>query len=215
MRNSSRIIGVSGNSVMPSTIKRVFDFMFALLGLIILSPVLLVLSIMIKLSSRGAVFYSQYRVGRHGELFKLVKFRTMMKDAEKMDGGSITVAGDKRVTPVGGILRRWKLDELATLWNVLKGDMSFVGPRPDVPGYADQLEGEARKILSFRPGITGTSTLKYRNEEQLLASVSDPEKYNDEVIFPDKIRINLDYIDNWSFWGDIYIIFKTLLPKES
>ena len=126
MRYSSRIIGAYDNFAMPYVMKRIFDFTFALLGLITLSPVLLVLSLTIKLSSRGAVFYSQYRVGRHGELFKLVKFRTMVKGAEKMEGGSVTIAGDKRVTPVGGILRRWKLDELATLWNVLNGDMSFV-----------------------------------------------------------------------------------------
>ena len=160
------------------------------------------------------VLYSQKRVGKQGGLFTLYKFRTMVHNADTMSGGSITVENDDRITTIGKLLRRWKLDELPTLWNVLKGDMSFVGPRPDVPGYADKLVGESRRILEIRPGITGPATLKYSNEEKLLADVDNPKKYNDEVIFPDKVKINLEYMDNWSLWMDIKIIFKTIFRKN-
>ena len=138
----------------------------------------------------------------------------MVQGVGKMGTGPITIAGDKRITSVGRFLRRWKLDELPTLWNVLKGDMSLVGPRPDVPGYADNLEGEYRRVLEMRPGIAGPATLKYSNEEKLLAEVDDPKKYNDEVVFPDKVRINLEYMDNWSLWKDIKIIFKTIFRSN-
>ena len=194
--------------------KRLFDFTFAILGLIILSFPLIILSLIIIIFSPGPVLYSQKRVGRQSRLFTLYKFRTMVHNADKMPGGSITVANDGRITVIGKSLRRWKLDELPTLVNVLKGDMSLVGPRPDVPGYADKLESFDRRILELRPGITGPATLKYANEEQLLASINDPEKYNDEVIFSDKVKMNLDYLDNWSFWMDIKIIFKTIFRKN-
>ena len=193
--------------------KRLFDFTFAIFGLTILSPVLIILSLII-ITSPGTVLYSQKRVGRQGRLFTLYKFRTMVHNADTMSGGSITVENDDRITAIGKLLRRWKLDELPTLWNVLKGDMSFVGPRPDVPGYADKLEGESRRVLEMRPGITGPATLKYANEEKLLADVDNPKKYNDEVVFPDKVQINLEYMDNWSFWKDIKIIFKTVFRKN-
>ena len=160
------------------------------------------------------VLYSQKRVGKQGGLFTLYKFRTMVHNADTMSGGSITVENDDRITAIGKLLRRWKLDELPTLWNVLKGDMSFVGPRPDVPGYVDKLVGESRRVLEIRPGITGPATLKYANEEKLLAGVDNPKKYNDEVIFSDKVQINLEYMDNWSFWKDIKIIFKTIFRKN-
>lgn len=127
------------------------------------------------------------------------------------DGCSISVAGENRITPFGAKLRHYKLDELPELWNVLVGDMSFVGPRPDVPGYADKLSGEDRAILSLRPGITGPATLKYRNEEELLASVSNPVEYNDTVIFPDKTRINMEYLKDHNLLGDVKIIMKTIL----
>ena len=194
--------------------KRLFDFTFAIFGLTILSPVLIILSLLIIITSPGMVLYSQKRVGKQGGLFTLYKFRTMVHNADTMSGGSITVENDDRITAIGKLLRRWKLDELPTLWNVLKGDMSFVGPRPDVPGYADKLEGESRRILEMRPGITGPATLKYSNEEKLLAGVDNPKKYNDEVIFSDKVQINLEYMDNWSFWKDIKIIFKTIFRKN-
>ena len=193
--------------------KRLFDFTFAIFGLTILSPVLIILSLII-ITSPGTVLYSQKRVGRQGRLFTLYKFRTMVHNADTMPGGSITVENDDRITAIGKLLRRWKLDELPTLWNVLKGDMSFVGPRPDVPGYADKLEGESRRILEIRPGITGPATLKYSNEEKLLAEVDNPKKYNDEVVFPDKVKINLEYVDDWSLWMDIKIIFKTIFRKN-
>jgi len=193
--------------------KRLFDFTFAVLGLTILSPVLIILSLII-ITSPGPILYSQKRVGKQGRLFTLYKFRTMVNDADTMSGGSITVENDDRITGNGKLLRRWKLDELPTLWNVLKGDMSFVGPRPDVPGYADKLKGESRRVLEMRPGITGPATLKYANEEKLLAEVDNPKKYNDEIVFPDKVQINLEYVDNWSFWMDIKIIFKTVFRKN-
>jgi lipopolysaccharide/colanic/teichoic acid biosynthesis glycosyltransferase len=129
-------------------------------------------------------------------------------------GSSISVKGESRITPLGAKLRKYKLDELPELWNVLIGDMSFVGPRPDVPGYADKLEGEDRRILLLKPGITGPASLKYRNEEELLAQQEDPQKYNDEVLFPNKVRINIEYLDHWSFWNDIKIIIYTLLGKD-
>ena len=129
-------------------------------------------------------------------------------------GSTISVKGESRITPVGAILRQYKLDELPELWNVFKGDMSFVGPRPDMPEYSKKLVGEERKILELRPGITGPATLKYANEEELLISIDDPQKYNDEVIWPDKVRINLDYYHNRSFFGDILIILKTLFGRE-
>ena len=193
--------------------KRLFDFTFAILGLTILSPVLIILSLII-ITSPGPTLYSQKRVGRQGRLFTLYKFRTMVHNADTMSGGSITVENDDRITVIGKLLRRWKLDELPTLWNVLKGDMSFVGPRPDVPGYADKLVGDNRRILELQPGITGPATLKYSDEEKLLADVDNSKKYNDEVIFPDKVQINLEYMDNWSFWMDIKIIFKTIFRKN-
>jgi len=194
--------------------KRLFDFTFAILGLIILSPVLIILAIIIIIISPGTALYSQKRVGRKGRLFTLYKFRTMVQNADTMPGGSITVKDDRRITAIGKFLRRWKLDELPTLWNVLKGDMSFVGPRPDVPGYADKLEFNDRRILNLRPGITGPATLKYSNEEQFLAEVDNPKKYNDEVIFPDKVKINLEYMDNLNLWMDIKIIFKTIFRSN-
>jgi len=191
-------------------VKRFFDFTVAGLGLLILSPVLIIAALVIKFTSTGTIFFCQGRIGRDGRKFKLVKFRTMVKMAENQGTGPVTIAEDPRITPGGKFLRKWKLDEIPTLWNVLKGDMSFVGPRPDVPGYADKLEGEYQRVLEIRPGITGPATLKYANEEQLLAGVDNPKQYNDEVIFPDKVRINLEYMDNWSLWKDIKIIFKTI-----
>jgi lipopolysaccharide/colanic/teichoic acid biosynthesis glycosyltransferase len=130
------------------------------------------------------------------------------------DGSSVSVAGDARITPLGEKLRRYKLDELPELWNVLIGDMSFVGPRPDVPGYADALTGDDREVLKLRPGITGPASLKYRNEEELLAKVEDPQRYNDEVIFPDKVRLNRYYLHHYSFWMDLKMIFATVLGRK-
>ena len=194
-------------------LKQFFDRFASLIGLMVLWPLMLVIAILIAVRMPGGpVLFRQQRVGRGGRLFTLVKFRTMLPSSP---GSTVSVAGDPRITPLGVTLRRLKLDELPELWNVLRGDMSLVGPRPDVPGYADRLTGDDRRVLSLRPGITGPATLKYRNEEQLLASHPDPQLYNDTVIFPDKVRINLEYLDNRSFMGDIRIILQTLLPSTS
>lgn len=188
--------------------KWLFDRIMSFVGLIVLSPVLLVVALLIRVKMPGGpVLFRQKRVGKDGELFTMVKFRSM---SVAHGGSSVSVAGESRITPLGAKLRKYKLDELPELWNVLVGDMSFVGPRPDVPGYADKLVGEDRVILKLRPGITGPASLKYRNEEELLAGVDDPQTYNDTVIFPDKVRINKEYYYNWSFRKDIRYILQTV-----
>jgi len=184
-----------------------FDRIVALLGLIVLFFPLIIIGILIKLDSPGPVFFFQTRIGKDAKPFKICKFRTMTHRAK---GGSITTSVDPRVTRVGHWLRHSKLDCLTELINVLIGQMSFVGPRPDVPGYADQLQGDDRRILQLRPGITCPASIKYRNEEELLAQQADPKWYNDNVIWPDKVKINLDYLDHWSFMGDIKMIFITI-----
>lgn len=189
-------------------IKFLFDRIAALCGLVVLSPVLLVVAILIKIKMPGGpVIFKQKRVGRNGKLFTMCKFRSM---TVAHSGSSISVAGESRITPLGAVLRKYKLDELPELWNVLIGDMSFVGPRPDVPGYADNLVGEDRLVLKLRPGITGPASLKYANEEEILAQVPNPQQYNDEVIFPDKVKVNLNYYHNHTFFGDIKLIFQTI-----
>lgn len=189
-------------------LKDIFDIVCSFLGLLFLWPVLLIVAILIKIKMPGGpVIFKQQRVGKDAKLFTMYKFRSM---TVAHSGSSVSVAGESRITPLGVKLRKYKLDELPELWNVLKGDMSFVGPRPDVPGYADKLEGEDRLILKLRPGITGPASLKYANEEELLAQVDDPIKYNDEVIFPDKVKINLEYYYTHTLWGDIKLIFKTV-----
>ena len=189
-----------------------FDRFMALAGLSVLWPVLLVVAILIMIKMpEGPVIFRQQRVGRGGKLFTIYKFRTMIVGH---DGSSVSVAGQSRITPLGAMLRKYKIDCLPELWNVLIGDMSFVGPRPDVPGYADQLQGEDRKILMLRPGITGPASMKYRNEEELLDKQADPQKYNDDVIFPDKVRINRYYLHHYSFLKDIKIILCTILGRR-
>jgi lipopolysaccharide/colanic/teichoic acid biosynthesis glycosyltransferase len=198
----------AGNLILMNRIaKYLFDRVFGLIGLVVLLPVLVSVGMVILLRDGWPVFFIQRRVGRNGRLFRMVKFRTMQRN----DGrNTVSVKGDSRITVTGAFLRRYKLDELPELWNVLIGQMSFVGPRPDVPGYADKLQGEDRKILRLRPGITGPATLRYANEEELLTKVEDPQRYNDEVIFPDKVRINLAYYQKNSLAGDIRIIIQTL-----
>lgn len=156
----------------------------------------------------GPVFYKQKRIGRHGKPFTIYKFRTMIN---RHNSSPVSVKGQARITPLGAVLRKYKLDVLPELWNVLIGDMSFVGPRPDVPGYADKLTGKDRLILSVKPGITGPASIKYANEEELLSGQSDPIAYNDKVIFPDKVRINLAYMKHRDFWLDLKIIITTVL----
>ena len=188
--------------------KRLFDFTCSLAGLFLLSPLILLLAIVVKVTSKGPVFFIQERVGKDGKIFKMIKFRTMFVAQES--SSTISIKGDIRVTKIGVFLRRYKLDELPELINVLLGHMSLVGPRPDVPGYSDKLVGEDRNILELRPGITGPASLKYSNEEEILGKQKNPKAYNDEVIYPDKIRINLEYYNNQSIWLDIKIIFATI-----
>lgn len=162
----------------------------------------------------GNFIFLQERIGQYGKKFYIYKIRTMKAGSDN-NNMFVTTANDNRILPFGKWLRKTKLDEIVELVNVLKGEMSFVGPRPDVEGYADKLEGEDRKVLELRPGITGPASLKYINEEEILAKVDNPQQYNDEIIFPDKVRINLDYYYNRTFWGDIRIILKTVFYNHS
>ncbi len=184
----------------------------AFVGLVVLSPILFVVWILIRIKMPdGPAVFTQKRVGKGGRLFTMYKFRSM---SAHHSGSTVSVAGESRITPLGAKLRRYKLDELPELWNVFIGDMSFVGPRPDVPGYADKLEGDDRRVLQLRPGITGPASLKYRDEEVLLAAQANPQEFNDKVIYPDKVRINLYYLDHYSFVVDIKMIIATVLGKR-
>ncbi len=188
--------------------KWLFDRIMSLVGLIVLSPVLLVVAILIRVKMPdGPVLFKQERVGKGGKPFTIYKFRSM---SVAHGGATISVAGESRITPLGAKLRRYKLDELPQLWNVFIGDMSFVGPRPDVQEWIDKLNDEEREVLSLRPGITGPASLKYNHEEELLQQAENSLAYYEEVIFPDKNRINLEYLHNWSFWRDIQYIFQTI-----
>ena len=189
-------------------IKRFFDLTSSFTGILVLLPLMLVISIVIKLDSKGPVFFKQKRVGKDGKLFTMIKFRSM--SVVQKSKSTVSVKGDVRITKVGAFIRKYKFDELPELWNVLLGQMSIVGPRPDVKGFADELQGEERLILELRPGITGPASLKYVNEEELLSHQENPEKYNNEVIYPDKVRINLDYYYNQNLILDLKIIFATI-----
>lgn len=204
-------------------LKRLFDIVASFFGLLFLWPVLLIVAIMIKVKMPGGpAFFVQKRVGRNGKLFNCHKFRSM---TVKHSGSTVSVAGDSRITPFGATLRHYKLDELPGLWDVLIGNMSFVGPRPDVPGYADKLEGEDRDVLKLRPGITGPATLKYRLEDEMISEYVAKKQaegdtrpmqeiateYNDTVIYPDKVRLNCYYYRHYSFVKDIEMIFATVL----
>lgn len=226
-------------------LKRIFDILASFFGLLILWPVLLVVAIAVKIKMPGGpALFCQKRVGKDGKLFTCHKFRSMKAAPTVKDGeggwSSVSVAGDSRITPFGATLRHYKLDELPELWDVLVGNMSFVGPRPDVPGYADQLKGADRVVLKLRPGITGPATLKYRAEDEMLkefvlkvrseggglnlgvalpdvSSMSDQELavwYNDNVIYPDKVRLNKWYYEHYSFWKDIEMISATVLGRK-
>jgi lipopolysaccharide/colanic/teichoic acid biosynthesis glycosyltransferase len=190
------------------TVKRSFDIIFALFGLLFLFPVIFLSYIISSFETSSNGLFIQQRVGKGGRLFNVFKIKTM----KIVDGIStvITSSKDVRITKSGFFFRKTKIDELPQLWNVLIGQMSFVGPRPDVPGYADRLQGKDRVILSVRPGITGPAQLAYRGEEDILATQNDPVKYNDEVIWPNKVKINLDYVDKHSFFKDLYYIWKTI-----
>lgn len=207
-------------------IKFIFDRLVAAIGLLFLWPVLLVVAILVKVKMPGGpAFFVQNRVGLNGKLFKCHKFRTM---TVKHNGSTVSVAGDSRITPLGAKLRHWKLDELPGLWDVLIGNMSFVGPRPDVPGYADKLTGDDRDVLKLRPGITGPATLKYRLEDEMISEYVAQKhatgdnrpmqeiaiEYNDTVIYPDKVRLNCYYYRHYSFVKDIQMILCTVLGKK-
>lgn len=190
--------------------KWLFDRTLSALGLLVAAPVMLVVAVLIRITMpNGPVFFRQERVGLKGRIFTIYKFRTMTVGH---GGPMISVAGESRITPLGAKLRRYKLDELPQLWNVLKGDMSFVGPRPDVPSEIDKLTDEQKALLlSIRPGITGPASLKYAHEERILQAQEKPLQYYDEVVFPDKVRINLDYVAHRSFWKDIAFMVKTII----
>ena len=189
-------------------LKRLFDIVFSIIGLIVLFPLFIIIAILIKFDSRGPVLFFQKRVGKSAKLFTLIKFRSMYINHDNTS--TVSIDGENRVTLVGKWLRKSKLDELPELWNVLNGDMSFVGPRPDVPGYADKLKGDARDILKIRPGITGPASIKYFDEEIILSTKDNPQNYNDKVIYPDKVRLNLEYYHNNNIFKDIKIIFATI-----
>ena len=219
-------------------LKWLFDRIVSFFGLLFLWPVLLIVAILIKVKMPGPVLFVQKRVGKGGKVFNCHKFRSMTVNH---NGSTVSVAGDSRITPFGAKLRHYKIDELPGLWDVLIGNMSFVGPRPDVPGYADKLEGDDRDVLKLRPGITGPATLKYRVEDEMIAkfvseikagqneqvskfenapdfsAMSDQEIavwYNDNVIYPDKVRLNCYYYRNYSFIKDIQMIFATVLGMK-
>jgi lipopolysaccharide/colanic/teichoic acid biosynthesis glycosyltransferase len=191
-------------------LKRLFDIIGSLLGMLFLAIPFIGISILVKFSSPGPVLFKQKRIGRYGKDFLVLKFRTMYENSEAL--GSITTFCDPRITYIGKLLRKYKLDEFPQLWNVLIGKMSFVGPRPDIPGYADKLEGETRKILELRPGITGPASLCFRKEEEILAKQEDPLEFNNRVVWPKKVELNLYYYYHWSFWKDIGYILITVFP---
>ncbi len=188
--------------------KRVFDLFFAIIGIGVTFPIMLIAWIVAAIETRSNGLFMQRRVGKDGKLFNVLKIKTM----KEIDGveTTVTTSRDRRITKSGTFFRKHKIDELPQLFNVLIGDMSFVGPRPDVEGYADKLEGDDRIILSIRPGITGPASIKYKNEEELLAKQTDPKEYNDKVIWPDKVRINKEYVRNWSLKKDIEYIIETI-----
>ncbi|WP_404455392.1 sugar transferase [Virgibacillus necropolis] len=189
-------------------IKRAFDFLFSLIGLIVFSWLILIAFIIASIDTKSNGFFLQKRIGRWGKQFSVIKIKTM-KTVSKFNS-TVTASNDIRITKSGKILRKLKMDELPQLINVLKGDMSFVGPRPDVAGFADKLKNEDQIVLTIRPGITGPATLHYKNEEEILAKQQNPERYNREVIFPHKTVMNKNYIYNYSFLKDIVYIFRTI-----
>ena len=189
--------------------KRLTDVLFSAVGLLLLTPLLLLIMLWVWLDAGRPVFFWQERVGKGGKHFRLLKFRSMRRDAERL--GQLTLSGrDPRVTRSGYYLRKYKLDEFPQLWNVLKGEMSVVGPRPEVPKYVDTYTEEQRKVLSVRPGMTDTASLEYIDENDLLAKAEDPERYYREEVLPRKLRLQLAYVEEQSWWGDLHIILRTV-----
>ena len=189
-------------------IKGAFDLLLALVGLALAMPIIILGWVIASIETNSNGFFLQKRVGKNGQIFTLVKIKTM-KPVLGINT-HVTQKNDVRITMSGSFFRKTKIDELPQLWNVLIGQMSFVGPRPDVKGYADKLQGKDKMILSVRPGITGPASLKYKNEEILLAKQANPEQYNNEVIWPDKVKINVNYVNNWSFIQDVRYIYQTI-----
>ena len=190
-------------------LKRMFDFLVSLVALVLFLPIIILCWVLATIDTRSNGFFIQQRVGKNGKLFRVFKIKTMSNAGDKRRS-SISLSNMNEITRLGACFRKYKLDELPQLYNVLIGDMSFVGPRPDVPGYADSLIGDDRIILSIRPGITGPASIKYKNEEYILAKKKDPKKYNDNVIWPDKVKLNKQYITNYSFIMDLHYILKTI-----
>lgn len=191
-------------------IKRIFDFIASFFGCIILIPIFIIIAILIKLDSKGPIFFKQKRVGQYGKEFEILKYRTMIVDAEKV-GKQITVGNDSRITRIGKFLRKYKLDELPQLFNVLIGDMSLVGPRPEVPKYVKLYNEKEREVLNVKPGITDFASIEYRDENEILGTVENPEEYYINVIMKHKLQLNLKYISSNNIFLDIKIILKTLL----
>ena len=191
-----------------AAIKRGFDLGLAIPAFLLASPIIFTVFVLASMDTRTNGFFVQKRVGKSGRLFPVLKIRTMRRETH--GGSPVVTASSARITALGGVWRKTNIDELPQLVNIILGHMSFVGPRPDVPGYADQLRGEDREVLGVRPGITGPASLKYRDEEEILDSQPDPQAYNDEVIWPDKVRINLEYVRNWSLVKDIGYIVRTI-----
>jgi lipopolysaccharide/colanic/teichoic acid biosynthesis glycosyltransferase len=197
-----------------SALKRTYDLVLSVIGLLVISPFLLLIALLIKCFDRGPVFFQQRRVGLQGEPFLIWKFRTMIVNADKT-GVKITKGGDARITPIGRVLRKWKLDELPQLINVAKGEMSLVGPRPEVPQYVASYTDEQKKVLELKPGITDLATLAFRNEEELLESADNLENFYLNFCVPKKIELNLRYAERANLWQDTKIIFQTLVPSRA
>lgn len=195
-------------TIYQRALKRIFDVILAAITLLLTWPIILAAIIIARIDCKASGLFSQRRIGRHGKPFTIHKIRTMRAhDASK---SYVTASNDVRITKSGAFFRNSKIDELPQLWNIIIGEMSFIGPRPDMPGYADQLVGDDREILKLRPGITGPATLKYRNEEDLLAAQDNPQAYNDDVLWPDKVAINRAYLDDYSFTTDLRILWRTI-----
>lgn len=190
--------------------KRLIDIVVSGISLFILAPLFILIAVSIKLSSKGTVFYRQIRVGKGGENFQILKFRSMKSNTESL-GSQITISGDSRITPIGKILRKFKLDELPQFWNVFIGNMSLVGPRPELPCYVEEYTDEQRRVLNIRPGITDIASIAYRNEEKMLALSPEPEKFYRSVVLPHKLTLNLQYISRVTFRNDLSLIGKTIL----